>query len=132
MKFSSAGRAAPRDFPRAKPKGYPKKQFCQLEENPDLPDSFTQIYILFTIGLRIGHSKLHRRFHGGLPKIPRRFCIGLPQVTLHKVITCLSVFPFEREKYLPEFLKSVIECLTSSNIIIYNQGSDWTFNVIRD
>ena len=39
----------------------------------------------------------------------------------HKVITCLSVFPFEREKYLPKVLKSVIECLNLSNIIKYNK-----------
>ena len=31
-----------------------------------------------------------------------------------------AVFPFEREKYSTKVLKFVIECLTSSNIIIYN------------
>ena len=45
-----AGRAAPRDFPRAKPKGNPEEQPCQPEENPVHPDSFTWIYILFKIG----------------------------------------------------------------------------------
>ena len=40
--------------------------------------------------------------------------------SLHKVITCLSVFPFKRGKYSTKVLKSVGECLTSSNIIIYN------------
>ena len=48
----------------------------------------------------------------------------------HKVITCQSVFLFERQKYLPKVLKSVIECLI--NKIIYNWGSDWIFNIIRD
>ena len=50
----------------------------------------------------------------------------------HKVITCLSVFPFEKEKCSTQVWKSVIECLTSSNIIIYNWGRDWIFNIIRD
>ena len=72
--FSEAGRAAPRDFPRAKPEEQP----CQPEENPVLPDSFTQIYILFLIGFRIGPPKMHRRFRIGLPKILRRFRIGPP------------------------------------------------------
>ena len=40
-------------------------------------------------------------------------------VTKHKVITCLAVFLFERETYSSKVLNSVIECLTSSNIIIY-------------
>ena len=42
------------------------------------------------------------------------------------------MFPFEREKYSTKVLKSVIECLTSSNIIIYNEGSDWILNLKRD
>ena len=50
----------------------------------------------------------------------------------HKIITRLSVFPLEREKYSTKVLKSVIECLTSSNIIIYTQRSDWIFTLIRD
>ena len=41
----SAGRAAPRDFPRAKVEGNPEEQ-----ENPVHPDSFTWIYIIFKIG----------------------------------------------------------------------------------
>ena len=53
--FPEAGRAAQRDFPRAKPKGNP-------EENAILPDYITQIYILFLIGFRIGPPKIHRRF----------------------------------------------------------------------
>ena len=48
--FSRAGRAFPRDFPRAKPKGNTKEQPCQPEENLVHPDSFTWIYILFKIG----------------------------------------------------------------------------------
>ena len=44
------GRAAPRDFPRAKPEGNPEEQPCQPEENPVHPDSFTRIYILSKIG----------------------------------------------------------------------------------
>ncbi len=74
------GRAAPRDFPRAKPEGNPEEQPCQPEENPVLPDSFTQIYILFLIGFRIGPPKMHRRFRIGLPKIHRRFRIGPPKI----------------------------------------------------
>ena len=31
--FPRAGRAAPRDFPKAKPKGNPEEQPCQPEEN---------------------------------------------------------------------------------------------------
>ena len=42
--------AAPRDFLRAKPEGIPEKQPCQPEEKSVHPDSFTWIYILFTIG----------------------------------------------------------------------------------
>ena len=70
---------------------------CQPEENPVLPDSFTQIYILFLIGFRIGPPKMHRRFRIGLPKIHRRFRIGPrkihrrfrigpPQVTLNLLL----------------------------------------------
>ena len=49
-----AGRAAPRDFPRAKPKGNSKEQPCQPKEDPVLPEFYTQIYIIFLIGFRIG------------------------------------------------------------------------------
>ena len=51
-----------------------------LREIPVLPDSFTQIYILFLIGLRIGPPKTNRRFRIGLPKIHRRFRIGPPEI----------------------------------------------------
>ena len=54
-----------RDFSRAKPEGNPEEQPCQPEENPILPDSFTQIYILFLIVFRIGPSKIHRGFRIG-------------------------------------------------------------------
>ena len=67
-------------------KGFPEEQPCQPEENPVLPDSFTQIYILFLIGFRIGPPKMHRRFRIGLPKIHRRFRIGPPQVTLNLLL----------------------------------------------
>ena len=88
-----AGRVAPRDFPWAKPEGNPKEQPCQPKENPVFPDYFTQIYILFIIGLRIGPPKMHRLFCSGVskihskfrigpPKIHRRLRIGPPQVTL--------------------------------------------------
>ena len=40
------------------------------------------------------------------------FCLLLS----HKVITCLSVFPLDREKYATKVSKSVIECLTALNI----------------
>ena len=67
--FPRAGRTALRDFPRAKPEGNPEEQPCQPEENPVLPDSFTQIYILFLIVFRIGPPKMHRRFRICLPKM---------------------------------------------------------------
>ena len=38
----------------------------------------------------------------------------------HNVITCLSVFQFEREKYSIKVLKYVIEYLPSPNIKILN------------
>ena len=41
--FPRAGRAALRDFPRAKPEGYPEEQPCQPKENPLHPDSSTWI-----------------------------------------------------------------------------------------
>ena len=47
--FPRAGRAAPRDFQRARPKGNPKEQLCQPEENPILHDFSSQIYVLFQI-----------------------------------------------------------------------------------
>ena len=56
--------------------GNPEDPPCLPEENPVLPDSFTQIYILFQIGFRIGPPKIHRWFRIGLPKIHRRFRIG--------------------------------------------------------
>ena len=56
------------------PVGNPEEQPGQPEENPVLPDSFTQIYILFLIGFHIGPPKMHI----GLPKILRWFRIGPP------------------------------------------------------
>ena len=80
---------SPREIPRRSP--------ASLGENPVLPDLFTQIYILFLIGFRIGPPKMprrfrigppkmHRRFRIGLPKIHRRFRIGPPQVTLNLLL----------------------------------------------
>ena len=68
--------AAPRDLLRAKPKENPEEQPYQPEANPVLSNSFTQIYILFLIGFRIGPPKMHGQFRIGLPKILRRFRIG--------------------------------------------------------
>ena len=45
--FPRAGRAAPRDFRRAKLEGNPEEQPCQ-PENPALPESFTQINPIWT------------------------------------------------------------------------------------
>ena len=73
--FPRTGRAAPRDFPRAKPEENPKEQPCQPEENPVLPDSFTQIYILFLTGFRNCPPKIHSRCR-----------IGPFQVTLHLLL----------------------------------------------
>ena len=56
---------------RVSHEGNPEEQPCQPKENPVLPDSFTQIYIIFLIGFRIGPPKMHRRFRIGLPKIHR-------------------------------------------------------------
>ena len=50
MGLPRAAKAAPTDFPRAKPEGNPEEQPCQTEENPVQPNSFTWIYILFKIG----------------------------------------------------------------------------------
>ena len=90
------GRAAARDFPRAKPEWNPEEQPCQPEENHVLPDSFTQIYILFLgfrigppkmlIRFRIGLPKIHKRFRIASPKVHRRFRIGPPQVTLNVLL----------------------------------------------
>ena len=76
MWFLRAGRAAPRDFSRAKPKGNPEEQPCQPEENSVLLDSFTQIYVLFLISFYIGPLKMYRQFCIGLPKIHIQFRIG--------------------------------------------------------
>ena len=51
-----------RGFPQGK-----EEQLCKSEENPIISDSFTQIYILFSIGFRVGPPKMHRRFHIGHP-----------------------------------------------------------------
>ena len=56
---------------------FPRQQLCQPKENPVLSDSFTQIYILFLIGFRIGLPKMQRRVHISLPKIHKRFRIGV-------------------------------------------------------
>ena len=45
--FPRAGRAAPRDFPRANAERNTEEQPFQPEENPFLTDYFTTIYILF-------------------------------------------------------------------------------------
>ena len=42
---------AARDFPRAQPSGNPEEQLCKPEENLVLPNSFTQLNIIFAIGL---------------------------------------------------------------------------------
>ena len=55
--FQRAGRAAPRDFPRAKSKGNLEGQLCRLEENPVLADSFAPIFIIFIIDFLIGPPK---------------------------------------------------------------------------
>ena len=62
--------------------GNPEEQLCQPKENSVLPDSFTQIYILFVIGFRIGPPKMYRQFRIGFPKMHRRFCIGPPESVL--------------------------------------------------
>ena len=65
---------------RAKNEGNPEEQVCQPEEKSFLPDSFTQIYILFLIGLPICPPKMHRRFRITLSKILRRFRINPPKI----------------------------------------------------
>ena len=67
-----------KEFTRAEPKGNLKEQSCQHKENPVLSNSFTQIYNLFVIGVRIGPPLMHIRFHISCPKINKRFCIGPP------------------------------------------------------
>ena len=51
MGFPRAGRAAPRDFPRAQPEGNPEGQLCQPEENPFYPDSFPFNIIVYFIAV---------------------------------------------------------------------------------
>ena len=83
------GMSAPRDFPKTKPERKPEEQPCQPKENPVLPDSFIQIYILYSIGFCIVPPKMNRRFHTGLPKILRRFHIGPPKIHTLKFIAVL-------------------------------------------
>ena len=47
--FLTAGRAAPRDFPRIA-RGKSRGAALLAQGNPVLPDSFIQIYIIFIIG----------------------------------------------------------------------------------
>ena len=65
-----------------KAQGNPKEQPCQPEDNPVLPDSVIQIYILFLICFRIGPPKMQRRFCIGLSKIHRQFYIGPTEFVL--------------------------------------------------
>ena len=78
--FPRAGRAAPSNFPRGKPKGNPWRAALPAQQNPVLPESFTQIYILFPICFRIDPPKMHRWFRICLPKILWLFCIGPPKI----------------------------------------------------
>ena len=66
--FPRAGRAAPSDFPRGKPEENPWRAALPAQKNPVLPESFTQIYILFPICFRIDTPKMHRWFRICLPK----------------------------------------------------------------
>ena len=59
----------------------------EIPGNPVLPDPFTQIYIIFLIGFRIGPPILHKRFHIGLPKMHRRFHIGPHSIFSHQNCT---------------------------------------------
>ena len=47
--FPRAGRAAPRDFPRALPSGNPSEQPCQPSENPVHPSSFNWINPIYSV-----------------------------------------------------------------------------------
>ena len=78
--FSGGWQGCSEGFPRAKPEKNPEEQPCQPKEYPILPDSFTQIGILFPIGFRIGPPKMHRPFRIGLQKILRRFRTGPPNI----------------------------------------------------
>ena len=51
--FPRAGRAAPRDFPRALPLGNPWEQPCQPLENPVRPSSFTWINPIFFVSVSV-------------------------------------------------------------------------------
>ena len=77
--FPRAVKAAMRDFLKPEPDGSIEEQLCQPKANPVLPDSFTQIKIIFVIGFRIGPPKMHRRSRIRLHKIHRRFRIGPPK-----------------------------------------------------
>ena len=70
MGFSKGWQGCSEEFPEGEVIGNP---------DPVLPDSITQIYILFLIGFRFCPPKMHRRFRFGLPKIHRRFRMGPPK-----------------------------------------------------
>ena len=47
--------------------------FASPKENPVLPDSFNQIYIIFPICFCVGPTQMHNLFRIGLPKIHRLY-----------------------------------------------------------
>ena len=88
--------------------GNSKEQPCQPEESPVLPDSFTQMYILFLIGFQICISRIHRRFHISLPKIHRRFRIFPP----NSVMALLNL-------YLPSWIRICPSEMHRRGIMMY-------------
>ena len=82
MGFSEGWQGCSEGYPEGEARGKSRELPCEPEENPVLPKSFTQIYILFIIGFRIGPPKMHGRFRIGLPKIHKRFRIGSPESVL--------------------------------------------------
>ena len=97
-------------FPEGKARGKSRGAALPAKENPVLPNSFIQIYILFIIHFRIGPPKMHRQLHIVLPKIHRpfrigppkmhrRFRIGPPQVTLNLLLPEFRKIPVNSGKF---------------------------------
>ena len=120
---------------RAKPEGNPMEQPCQPEENPVLPDSLTQIYILFLITFHIGPPKMHRRFHIGLPKIHRRFRTGHSKFhwRFHigpPLLRLPSIFSCQNSTVSESWCTMAIMKEKQQNFLFEIQCSDWTSHSI--
>ena len=112
--FSKGWQGSSEGFPEGGAQGKSRGAALPAQGKPVLSDYFTQIYIQFLIGFRIGPPKIHKRIRIGLPKIHRRFRIGPPkmhrQFRIGPLQVSLNLLP-------PEFHGRGI-LLTSAIIII--------------